>query len=404
MKRNILLLTATVIMSLVMAFSLTACGIGGGHPADTFYMGAISAEEFDSKEDAAKAFVMTEINGEVTKAKFVSYTKQADLTADEIESLDISAEDKQNIESAEKGNVSYAVEKKGGGVYTSAEEEKLYLVIIITYKNKKIRYYSPVINTGDVLTKSYYDKVFASENFKNVTVGYNFDYTQTIYAEGLQTDVKASLVVEALLDSATYSYLKMTLSMDLGELGAALGTPNTTVTKEELFVKDASSPLYNCYFTRTVNGLNGENEQWVKHGVSPSQADDDSDSSGVSEKSELFDKIMPDFDYSYFIKTESGFKVNDEKLSEYFTIALRDAASTGGSIGDNLSDAKATAEYYVYDGKITGSELYLDYSSSESIYGTSVSYSIAATCTTDYRDYGTTVVTVPESLDLSKYM
>lgn len=435
MKRRLITTIIAALAAVACAFVFAACSSykpADNHPADTFYAGALSAETYASPELAAKAFIDAEVSGDVTDATFVSYTKTADLTEEEVEALDIPAAEKAEIASVEKGEVKYTV-ASNASVLTSASDEKQYIVVIVKYNNQTVKYYSPVLNTGDPLTKSYYDQVFSPDNFKNVTISYKMDIPINVSTMGLKFTTKTNMKINAKWDEDTYGYVKAEMVMDLGSLGALAGAGSKTkIVTEQFYVNDKTSRFYECSFSRITS--EGKTSEWSITGrpKDPDWTYDESDESGESSDDEgnedneydedydwdddwdfgddeddgVLTKFLPAFDYSYFVKTKTGFKINSEKLSESLDIILQDAfdQSGMGSIGIKLGKTSATANYYVSDGKITESVVTANCKYSLDSDGIRADYNLKEKLVIKYTDYGKTVVSVPGDIDFDSYL
>ena len=412
MKKRLLTTIIAALAAVLCAFVFVACGGDKGgdtHPADTAYVGALSAEAYTSANDAAKAFIDVEVSGDVTDATFVSYTKTADLTSEEVEALDISAEEKAEIASVEKGEVKYTVAAGDSDVRTSADEEKTYLVIIVTYNDQTVKYYSPILNTGDPLTKSYYDKVFSAENFKNVTLSYKMDLPIKASFQGASFTMKTTIKIDGKWDEDSYGYFKSTMTLDYGQLGAIMGMDGKqTIVMEQLYVNDKDSKFNGCIFARATQ--DGETSEWIMEGaITPDYDEDDGDYDidipDYDEDEDMLSKFMPAFDYSYFVKTKTGFKINSEKLTEYLNIALEDAFDQAGAdaMGITLGKTSASADYYVYDGKLTESVVKVDCKYSMDLQGMHYDYTMNEKITIKYSDYGNTNVVVPTDIDFDSY-
>lgn len=416
MKRRLFTTIIAALAAILCVFVFAACGSdkpAETHPADTAYNGALSAETYTSPELAAKAFIDVEVSGDVTDATFVSYTKTADLTDEEVEALDISDEEKAEIASVEKGEVKYTVATSGSDltVRTSADEEKTYLVIIVKYNDQTVKYYSPMLSSGDPLTKSYYDKVFSEENFKNVTLSYYLDIPIKASFQGISFTMKTSIKIDGKWDEDSYGYFKSTTTVDLGQLGELTGMGGKqTMVMEQLYVNDKTSKFSGCIFARTTE--NGQKSEWIMEGtIKTPELDEDGDEYDIDmpdyddDEDDLLSKFKPAFDYSYFIKTETGFKINSEKLTEYMNIALKDAFDQSGaeSMGITLGKTSASADYYVYEGKITESVVKVNCNYTMDMNGMHYKYTMNEKITIKYSNYGNTNVVVPTDIDFESY-
>lgn len=415
MKRRLITTIIAALAAILCAFVFVACGSGkeDTHPDDTSYNGALSETAYDSPELAARAFIDIEVCGDVTAATFVSYTKTADLTDEEMQELDIPDEQRAEIASAEKGEVKYSV-ASDASVHTSASDEKSYSVVIVKYGDQTVKYYSPKLNSGDPLTKSYYDKIFSYENFNNVTLRYKLDLPIDVDISGFKFTIKVSMKIDAKWDDDTYGYVKSESILDCGSFGAMAGIGNNNrVVSELVYVNDKTSRFYKCSFSRNI--MSGETTDWTLNG-SPKAPDWSYDSDGENDEydlglgdvdeSDVLYLFTPAFDYSYFVKTKTGFKINSEKLTEYLNIAIKDAfeKSSLPSMGMKLGKTTASANYYVSDGKITESVIKLNCKYSLNINGAIVDYYMKEKIVAKYTDYGTTVVTIPSDLDFNRYL
>lgn len=390
MKKKFLAFVLVAVLSAITAFTFTACGdgdkgSGDNRPADTFYQGTLSSESYSTGNAAAEAFIETEIKGDVTNAVFVDYKKSADLTETEISMLSIPETEKTEIESMEKGTVTYAVVK--GGALTSADsvdpDVKLYVIIIVKYKNNTYKYYAPVINNGDPLTKAYYDEVFASEKYINCTQTSDMTCNVSASVQGMSFTVKLNMkIVMQITDK--YIYAVTTTAMSIPYTG------DIKSTVKVLTVTDPDSDYFGYTYQNTQ--ANGTGFGWT---VAVRPGDDSED----TDDTELTGEIKPEFDYSYFIKTKSGFKVNSEKLSAFIKETLKNLPDEVGG-GMEFTNVKASAEYFVKDGLISDSVLNLTGQYTMDIEGQKLTYKLKQKMTTVYGEFGTTVITLPSDLDM----
>ena len=129
------------------------------------------------------------------------------------------------------------------------------------------------------------------------------------------------------------------------------------------------------------NGFNGDYTLYMKEDGGAEWVESYMDLSEVGSVGEI------ENDYSYFIKTNSGFKLNSEKFDLYLQDAIDDL---NGVAGLNMGSLKATAEYNVYDGKLSTATAVV--SANFSADGTNGN--VKATTSAKYSDFGTTVVSV----------
>lgn len=176
--RKFLSLLLVLVLALASVFAFAGCS---KHPADESFTGAISAESYETKEEAAVAFVQQEINGKATNANFVSYEKDKDLSEKEISNLNLG--DKysvSDVESAEMGEVtfeenvqtSYADDDSVATLSSRAAEfgvvRKTSRMVIIKIGYVYL-YYVPVFEKGEMITNSYISMILDYTKYRNMT-------------------------------------------------------------------------------------------------------------------------------------------------------------------------------------------------------------------------------------------
>lgn len=113
---------------------------------------------------------------------------------------------------------------------------------------------------------------------------------------------------------------------------------------------------------------------------------------GAEKIADLFDANLPDADYSFFIKTSTGFKMSDEFLANLMEEMLENADM---SIYAGF-DYTISANYYVSEGRLDSEQVYLKLSGTVYESGMAVKTDVTIKATNKYSGFGTTTVTIPD--------
>ncbi len=323
----------SVMLMIVMAMSIAvaAVGCGGNEPTysseDTF-TGALSKEGYESEAKAVEMFLASEISGEAVKAELVGFEKKSDLSQEQIKELnteDVLNEDDE-IVSAQVVEVKY--NKKEVEVSNTASQEDEYSVftvyiIEISPSGKTVhefRYYVPKAANGDVLTKSYYEDVLDPSKYVNCTQEYSNNTSVDMGGMTMNTNINYTIKVA---DDKAF------LSMHLPNLtGAGLDAAYMDLLgyfeySEGNFVIWASQDNGTTYIKSQVNTF------------APY---------GITDMKSFATMCMPKLDYSYFEKTDFGFKIQDGFVGKYISKSL---AQMGYA-----TDINAELLFYVKEGRI----------------------------------------------------
>lgn len=363
-----------MVLSLVMAFGLTmtfaSCGGGDNDDGkrgevsenDTF-AGSLSEESFDTDKEAVEAFLKTEISGQAAEAELVKYEKSGELSEEEIGELntgDILAEG-DKIESAQIVEVSYKKNMTANTAkQTAAEEEEyftftIYVIAITPYGVTKTayHYYVPKSKIGDDLTKSYFDDVLNPEKYVNCTQEYQQKGTVT-YGP-MSIEIEQNFYIMVANDKATLH----THTLD-GFSESGLGYQD----QYGYFEQGEKLRVW-----RSSDGVNYQSAV-----VNPFI------SMGVTDISSFAAINLPKIDYSYYEKTDYGFKIQDEFIEKYAKLSL-------SSYSD---DCEVDVEFkiYVEDGRVVKMTAVSDVSES----GVHISHNEENLV---FKDFGTTTVTRP---------
>lgn len=164
---------------LVCGVAVTGCDKGGGENGGTYsetYTGAVSEATYKSAELAVQGFLETELSDMACTAVYVGYTKQTDLTEQEIAGLPLGEGDAANISLGEKGTVEYSESENMDVPYpvrAASEETFTQELYLLNYESGEYRYFTPALKENDSLTASYFNSLFAPENYINCTMELN---------------------------------------------------------------------------------------------------------------------------------------------------------------------------------------------------------------------------------------
>lgn len=342
-----------------------------GGASETF-KGAISDVAFISKEDTVNAYLNTEIAGE-SSAKVVEVNTKAVLDEEAINKLDIPAEDKEGIVEVEEVEVTY---KETSFMYSSKDgdkEVKKVTVIIIKYETDW-KYFVPAPITGETISKSYYDSVFASEKFKNCTYVYEMELDMDMKAS-YQGESQSAAMKMTATQEVKYAEGKIFLNTTMSYVMEGVGGFNEEETVCA-YIEEVDGILY-CYIK-----MNGEWQETNLINI------------GFYNLDELAPFANDYLDYSYFTKTDFGFKLDEENAQSYIDQVFAEAG-IGDMLGGGDLDMSMYAEYYVNQGALSGLLLKAKMNMNASESGVSIKMNGDITAKATCKDYGTTTVEKP---------
>lgn len=241
------------------------------------------------------------------------------MTESEIQELPLTDEQRANLTSAEVYSVTYVSsgnEASSDGLKAStainayAEEVKTRKVYLLTI-NGRVFYLDPIPQTGDELSKSYYDSVLDFENYKNSTLVQT--NTTTVSAQGQTMTMQIKTTVK--IDNGKCYY--ETMSDMYGQTQYAY-----------YYLEETDSGI------KTYASSNGSD--WTQTIIRLT------DGTTVRKISDLL--ILCQYDYSYLEKTNTGFTLQQRYFEEYVGSAL--SAYSGFSLDD------AFIYYYVSNGAV----------------------------------------------------
>lgn len=370
MKKKILA-SLLAIVTVFACIAFTACDNSDKTNYSETYEGTLSVASYATPENAAEAFIANEIDSEASHATFQSYTKTADLTEDEIAKLNLTEEQIADVKSAEKGVIYYTKSAPSTATLSYAatasnlKSQTIYIVEFNTSSDGgSVKYLAPLPQAGEAVTKSYLESVINFEDYKNCTQTYEMPITVKLSQGGQSATVKISTKVTArITETAVEMIATATIS--------AMGYSETETVKSYLI--DSPNGILQATLTDSYWDVTNYTNQ-----------------TGVEKISDLFASNLPDADYSYLIKTKTGFKISEEYLNTLVDDLLSDAGID--DYYNNGFKISMSAEYFVSQGRLDNVQVNLKMTGS--IEGMSSTITMKATNT--YSNFGTTNVTIPD--------
>ena len=374
-----------LVMAVVATVALTGCkketkksaeqsmidDIGG---CSETYTGTLSEEQYSSSDEAIAAVVANELNGSSTECTKTDAQKTT-IPASEYAKNNIPAEYTNGATNVEKVEISYTRQEKNKADTNltadgDAATQKKYkvTVYVINYENYW-KYFSPVVENSQTLSKSYYESIFNGTKYKNCTVTQVIEQKITIKGGGINESGTTKMEYTAkYADNKIYMYEKT--------------TDPSRVSESEYYIEQTDTGIL-CY-TKNL--------------------------AGVWEESDLFgagdiDSLMPFasneyLDHSYFTKTSYGCEIQRENFQSYL-----DQAMKGLSLGMDANIESGSVKFYVSKGVLSGILSNMKLSGTISLsemLGTTenitATFTSALSMTVKCTDYGTTVVTKPAEI------
>ena len=350
-------------------------GLGG---VSETYVGAISEDSYASAEDAAEAYVAEEIAGE-SDANIVEVTSKGELSDKEIQKANIPADLIEGCDAVEKMEVVYYLEDdssldKGGVEYLASSSSKKTTVTVYVIKfNVDWKYFTPMPETGDTISKSYYDSVFNAESYKNCTLESTTVVDIEIKADGETMTMTSSITQKVMHSEGKVYFEQISKSSSNGQ-----ETPESYICA---YIEEGEYGV-ECYVK------NSETGPWQRASLYQI---------GFTSIDELTPFYNAYLDYTYFTKTEYGFALADENARAYFTQALMGAlGSMSSMIDEDKMKLDMYAEYYVAEGVLSGARVDADVDMDLSVEGQTASLKEKVNTVTKCTNYGSTVIERPD--------
>lgn len=362
MKKLLVVLTLTTVLT--FSFCMFGCSEKKDDYGTDTFVGAISEETYESDEDAVKGFLENEISGEAVKAELVNFEQKKELSKSQIGQLAVDKlEEDEEIVSAKEVKVTY--KRNDSGRVAQSEDnyfEFTIYVLEITSHGTELhtyRYYVPKANVGDVLTRSYYDDLLNPEKYINCTQEY--------------TSVAKQGSIEI-----TQNYL-IKIAENKAFINLHIVNPNSTGFNIE-YMDLLAYFEYDDDANELKIWASNDNGATYILGSNYSFA-----SLGVTDIKSLSTMCIPKIDYSYYIKTDFGFKISEDFLNKYISKVY-------GYDNDSIN-ADCNLNVYIQDGKIVKME-----SDNSITIKQGFSMTIKNSESLEFKDFGTTSVEKPANI------
>ena len=355
----------SVIIAVAAAFILPACSVEETY-GDTFD-GYVSERTYGSEYSAVAAFISKELNGETRKCTLVDYEVGDALPADQIDEMGVEME----IIAAYPVEIRY---------FCNSSRTECKIKAYLLSSADGYRYFVPTPKSGEALTASYFNSVFSNPTYNNCTV--NTTYSGHIFSID-------STYYQNIMFDGDKAYFKQTIP----------------AMQVDFFMAETDSG-FEYYSRLPAMGdegyyTNDEVDAWVKRtfgsdyyfeGYELHKGGKSYDLDSFKSVSELSSFIYAaNFDYTYFEKTSYGFRMPADK----FRAAVYALA---GSLGDDenfkieLDETLKNIDirYYVKEGRLSRIDTVL-----QAIVGDSPKDIIAIEMHSEFKDFGTTKITLP---------
>lgn len=368
MSKKIMKLVVGMVLTVTISVSMFTLGsdldsFEYDEPSETF-VGVISDSSYGSKDETARAFLLNELTGATAQPIYSKYEKIKDLSTEDIENLALEQNLKSEIESAENIAVYYSCYGVNKRTNTCLLE-----------MNGEYRYYVSLPSNGEALTNSYFDTVLDGAKYLNCTSTSTVNIhstTNVVYRQTIMFDDDIAYFDQELpgmdyemyfsdSDNSIDVYLEHPQKNDgkfysLSEINKELRSQNLE---------------YKVYLTK------GGEKVWIEE---------------LSTLQDITDfMFMMQLDASYFEKTSTGFSMPKEKYKEVCKMMAGETAYAEMEKEWDKYIVNFRADYYVTDGRLSGSETSLVMSKGDDIFAMNI--------IVNYTDFGITEVMLPNSME-----
>ena len=369
MIKRIITLAVSITLSIGATIGLAVLGnhmdfFQADEHSETF-AGYVSTEEYENREAAARGFLKCELTGSTLQPEYKGYTKICNLGSNEINALGVSDLTEKKIVEGEQVSIEF----------THDSIESKANTYLLQTSDAGFVYFVPPQETGEALTNSYFESVLDGKKYSNctsittvnlrlvssATVPVDSTYRQAIYFD----DEKAFFNQELPGYDTDFYFIE-----DGDSIIAYMEHPSNKDGKFYTLSEINSSSGMMRYEVYLMKGGNRTN---------------------IEEFSSIQDIVdimfMMELDASYFVKTDVGFSMTDEKYKEVCKMMA------GEDFFKEIEDAWTDfhihfrSDYYVTDGRLSASKTVLTMSNGDEIF--------ALTLETKYSDFGTTEVEMP---------
>ena len=327
------------------------------------YSGTVSKNSYSTEEAAARACVSNEISSYSTGESIVTRKK---LNNSQILQLNLPKTETKDMLGVDELEMEYYISK------VDPNEKKTAKIYIIKFANE-FKYYTIRPADGETVTKSYYNSVFNSQNYKNCTLNSTMEMNIQL-TKGDETATATMKLTQTVKYSETAIYLEQ-MTETTTETNKA-GNVSSNSENNKVYGYMAKGVTWDYYISR-------DGEEWTWTTLS---------SFGVYKMSDLLPFAGEKMEYTYFTKTDYGFELTNENARRYIQHTL-------GQLSTYLDEDTVIdlfAKYYVCNGALSGMRMDMemiidvDYDSSTKITGNAT-----AGAESKVTDYGTTIVEKP---------
>lgn len=387
MKKKILALF-TFILVVALCLTFAACGDNsGGEAGDggnngSGFLGKLSEQTYNTADEAAAAFIENEINGSTTQAVFVSYEKISDVKKANVgKLLGVTEEESRQIDGAEQGVIKYT---EGEATAYSAQPsgENEHMVYIVRYTSGGYKYFAPEVRTGEMLTKSYYEWVMDSDNYKNCTITMNYSVDASMYMSGITVNIMTMDMEVVYKITETGVHMVENITIRTPDFSSATPKYDEQVVVTEGYIVEVDGALK---VVAREDGGEWHASTMSELGMEFNSMDEIFESSQTAGQ-----------DWTLFIKTDEGFELRQNKFEAFMDMFLAENAEIGALIsqyGEGKYSGKAS--YTVTEGKLTSSNVELGVNMTVSQQGQSALVKISCSGNNKYAEFGATAVQIP---------
>ncbi len=333
-------------------------------PSETF-VGKLSENSYFSKTDTARAYISEEFSGSTSNVSYSGYQKISDLTESEINALPLEDSVLENINAGEKVVVSYSCNG----------EDKTSNTCLLKAGSRYHYFVEPSI-VGEAITNSYFESCLDGSKYLNCTATTTLNLrvisdsmsTDSIYRQVIQFNDNVAYIDQELPGMEYEMYFK---------------------ENDERIAVYLKHPQRNDGIFYTLSEINSElRSQGMYYEVKLVKGGEQVNVSSLSSMQQITDfMFMMPVDASYFVKTNFGFSMPNEKYKEVCKMM------SGGDAYLDIENAwrehkiHFNSDYYVTNGRLSASKTILTMTDGEDVF--------ALTITVNYTDFGKTSVTIP---------
>lgn len=337
-------------------------GFNNDNYSETF-QGAVSERLYYGKTETAKAFVTEELSGTTSSVVYKSYSKLNDLTEKEIKALPLEKEIIEKIKEGERIAVSYDC---------NGEEKNINSCLL--KMDGGYRYFVEPAKTGEVITNSYYKSCLNGSNYLNCTVTNTFNIriitsgvgNESIYMQTLKFDNDLAYINQQLPGYECELYFKET---------------NNYIN---VYMKH---PSKNDGVFYTLSEIN-QSLYGMRYDVYLMKADERVNVSDLTEMEQVAEFIFAlPVDASYFVKTDYGFKMPNEKYKEVCKLMAGEEFYEQIEKDWVEHQIYFNSEYYVENGRLSSNKIVLTMINGNEVF--------ALNFVSTFSDFNTTSIVLP---------